>query len=45
MHTGTAASTSINELEIFKQRDPQFETRNKEVEISLQEYQNKYFEI
>ena len=36
---------NINELEIYKQRYQQLETRNKELETSLIEYQNKYFEI
>jgi len=45
MQTGTAAEASINELEVLKQRYQQLETRNKELEISIKEYQNKYFEI
>jgi len=45
MQTGTAVDISLNEFEIFKQRYQQLETRNKELEISLKECQNKYFEI
>ena len=35
----------INELETYKQRYQQIETRNKELEISLKEFQYKYLEI
>ena len=35
----------INELETYKQRYQQIEIRNKELEISLKEYQYKYLEI
>ena len=48
MQTGTAAGTSINELEIFKQRCQQLETRNKELETAINElkgFRYKYFEI
>jgi transposase len=48
MQLNTAVGTNINELEIFKRRYQQLETRNKELETTikeLREYQYKYLEI
>ena len=48
MHRGTAVDASNNELEIFKQRYRQLETRNKALETTiheLKEYHYKYLEI
>ena len=45
MQANATASTYNSELEIYKQKYQQLETRNRELETSLQEYQFKYLEI
>lgn len=48
MHTDAAASTYKNELETYKHRYLQLETRNQELErniLELKDYQHKYFEL
>jgi transposase len=45
MQIDTAASAYENELETYKQRYLQLETRNHELEIKVIDFQNKYLQI
>ena len=45
MQPKATASIINNELEFYKQKYQQLETRNRELETSLKDYQHKYLEI
>ncbi|MDR2596977.1 MAG: hypothetical protein LBC76_06620 [Treponema sp.] len=45
MNANTGVGANVSELEAYKQRYQQLETRNKELEKRIIDYQNKYLEI